>query len=597
MRFLFALLLICLVRCSTITPILTRWGKTLDKQHPLPEYPRPQLVRPHWLNLNGPWDYAITPTEDLPKVWDGTIIVPFAPETILSGAARGPNATETLWYHRTFVVPDEWAGMNVILHFGAVDQYCTVWVNENEVGSHSGGYTPFAFDVTPSLARAGANNTIYVAVHDPTQQGIQGYGKQNAKRGGIWYTPTSGIWQTVWIEAVPERHVASLRITPLFDESKVKVDVVPSKGSPAGGSVIVSARGVAAQNGTLDDKGSCVLDMYNFTAWTPDTPFLYDLNVTIGNDTVQSYFGMRKFSKVEKDGFVVLALNNKPLFHNGLLDQGYWSDGMYTPPHDDAMVYDIQTMKRLGYNVLRKHIKIEPMRWYYHCDRIGMMVWQDMVNGGSDYKNTVIQVLPYLGIMLDDTHYSWFGRENADGRNAYEVELRETISALYNCPCIAMWVPFNEGWGQFDSLRIEKLVRSLDSTRLVDHASGWHDQGGGDLLSRHIYFKPVWLKDAGARALAITEFGGYSLEIAGHMVSDKTFGYKYYKNSSELFAAYKKLYEESVIPNIAAHGLSATIYTQVSDVEDEVNGLMTYDREIIKMNEDDLRELNKRVSF
>ena len=335
----------------------------------------------------------------------------------------------------------------------------------------------------------------------------------------------------------------------------------------------------------------------HFRPWSPDDPFLYDVTVTLGEDRVESYFALRKISMVERQGQKVLALNDRPIFLSGVLDQGYWPDGLYTAPSDEALVYDIQTMKDLGFNLLRKHIKIEPLRWYYHCDRLGMLVWQDLVSGGSHMNPLVIQVLPFLGVHLRDWRHQLFGRGDEAGRDQFVQDLYDTVALLYNTPSLAAWVPFNEGWGQFDSLQITQLLWEEDGTRLVDHASGWHDQGGGDFKSRHVYFHKARLRPDGRRVLALTEFGGYSLPLPGHTASDREFGYRMYRGAGELTAAWRRLYEGEVIPHMERRGLSAAVYTQLSDVEEEVNGLLTYDRKVCKVDPAVVREINRRLRF
>lgn len=580
---------------SGLRTLLTPWGENLNPDAPLPEYPRPQMERDSFFNLNGRWQYAFVKTgEPQPKEYDGEIIVPFSPESPLSGVGRALAKDETLWYRRTFTLPDGFVRGRVVLQFGAVDQRCTVWVNGKEVCAHAGGYLPFSADITHAL-RTGENELV-VAVTDKTADDIFSYGKQNDKPGGIWYTAQSGIWQTVWLESVPERYIERLSITPLYDEGKVSVAVLMNEGSAEGATVEVYREGTAIATGVCGADNTCTITLGDFISWSPDNPFLYDLVVAADNDRVKSYFGMRKFSLVQDDkGYMRLALNNKPYFHNGLLDQGYWSDGLYTPPDDRAMESDIRTMKDLGFNMLRKHIKIEPLRWYYHCDRLGMLVWQDMVSGGEHYKPMVTQILPFIGIHLKDSRYRLFGRNDEKSKNQYLEEMEETVALLYNTVSLAVWVPFNEGWGQFDSLAVTQRMWELDPTRQVDHASGWHDQGGGDFKSRHVYYKPIRLK-ADGRALALSEFGGYSLPVEGHMASDTEFGYRILRTRGDFWEAFRTLYEKEVIPHIEK-GLCAAVYTQLSDVEEEVNGLLTYDRRVLKVDKEAVRALNARLTL
>lgn len=561
--------------------MLTRWGEALDKSRVLPEYPRPQLRRGSYINLNGLWDFAFTPAGDKqPSVWEGKILVPFSPESELSGVRRALKPDEYLWYRRQLPKPEGMSG-RVILHFGAVDQSCTVYINGLRAFRHTGGYLPFELDATGFLTKP--VNELTVSVRDVSDMSYHSRGKQKARRGGIWYTPQSGIWQTVWAECVPKDYIKSLRITPDFD----------------GGCVFVSAdiegegQAVAEFNG-----GSYPLParipVPDFEPWSPENPKLYDFSVTLGEDRVDSYFAMRKFSvEADASGVKRLFLNGRPYFHNGLLDQGYWSDGMYTAPSDEAMVFDIQTAKDMGFNMLRKHIKIEPLRWYYHCDRLGMLVWQDMVNGGGEYNPAIVSTPLVTGIHLSDKNYKLFSRSDPEGRSEYEAELGETVNLLYNCPCIAMWVPFNEGWGQFDAARIAEKIERMDRTRTIDHASGWHDQKIGQIQSLHVYFKKyVFKPDRLRRAVVLSEFGGYNCRLSGHSYGKVDFGYKKLGSVSELESALKKLYSEQIKP-AAERGLSAAVYTQLSDVEDEVNGLITYDRKVVKMPPEKLQKIIK----
>ncbi|MDO4815668.1 MAG: glycoside hydrolase family 2 TIM barrel-domain containing protein [Bacillota bacterium] len=554
--------------------MLTSWGEALNKNNVLAEYPRPQMVRGGYVNLNGEWDYAFTIDGVEPSEWDGKILVPFSPECELSGVQRILKPGEYLWYHREFTLPEHKG--RVILHFGAVDQICTVYLNNVEICSHVGGYLPFECDITSALSDV---NRLVVAVMDDSDTSYHSRGKQKFKRGGIWYTPQSGIWQTVWCECVPEDYIKNLHITPDFDSASVQISA--------------ETVGNSAACAIFEGKEyplPAVIPVPDFEAWTPDNPKLYDFSVVCGEDRVDSYFAMRKFS-VEKgsDGIKRLFLNGAPLFHNGMLDQGYWSDGMYTAPSDEAMIFDIQTAKDMGFNMLRKHIKVEPLRWYYHCDRLGMLVWQDMINGGGSYNPAIISTPLVTGVHLKDNHYRLFAREEAEGRIQYEVELRQMIKHLYNCPCIAMWVPFNEGWGQFDSEKMCGIIRKLDSTRTIDHASGWHDQKIGDIKSLHVYFKKyVHRQDKLGRAVLLTEFGGYNYYCEGHCFGKRDFGYRKLKSIEELTEALRILYSEQIKPAYE-QGLAAAVYTQVSDVEDEVNGLITYDRRVVKIKPEIMR--------
>jgi beta-galactosidase/beta-glucuronidase len=586
--------------------LLTRWGKTLDREHPLNDYPRPQMARDSFFCLNGVWEYAIQPTGEAFAGYQGEIVVPFSPETILSGVKRSVTPADTLYYRKRFSFRRTKA--RVLLHFGAVDYACEVKLNGVLLGTHRGGYTPFTFDVT--MALIDGENELTLSVTDPSETGAQASGKQTFRRGQIWYTPQSGIWQTVWLEEVPETYIESLKITPDIDAGTVTVRVAVGGGSAEARLQVISAGETIAEGETAGNEA--VITLPGFSLWTPENPYLYDLTVTAGEDTVKSYFGMRKFGVgVDEDGFPRLMLNNEPYFQNGLLDQGYWSDGMYTAPSDEALIYDIQTMKDMGFNMLRKHIKIEPLRWYYHCDRLGMLVWQDMVNGGGRVNQLTAGILPAFHLALNsrklgnisdgEKHYKLFSRENEAGRAEYYENAGEMIDLLYNCVSLCLWVPFNEGWGQFDALKACDFFREKDPTRLIDHASGWHDQGGGDLNSFHIYFTPFFFpkrdKDD-ARVIALTEFGGYSMQTPGHVFNEtKFFGYRKYYDKQKLTDAVAALYLDRLLPLIHKKGLSALVYTEVSDVEDETNGLLTFDREVIKIDPAVMRQINSQMKL
>ena len=566
----------------------TIWGEHLKESSVLPEYPRPQLKRNSFLNLNGPWHFYMGPAEAQPEKLPETILVPFSPESELSGIQRKKQKGDVLCYRRSFVLPEGFHRGRVLLHFGAVDLVATVSVNGRTCGIHRGGYWPFTFDITDMLRE---KNLLEVTVTDEATEVLSdARGKQSDKPGGIWYTAQSGIWQTVWLESVPENHITGLKVTPLFDQEEALIEVetnVPGK-------CLLYLEGMiyAAASGT-----SVHVPVENMRPWSPEDPHLYHFSVSFGEDRVESYFGMRKCA-IEKDGNGVprLFLNNKPLFHNGLLDQGYWPDGLYTAPAEAAMVCDIQTMKALGFNMLRKHIKIEPLRWYYLCDTMGMLVWQDMVSGGGPYRTSVVTV-PVAGVFPHrvDNGYKAFGRQSEESRERYRWELEETVKLLYNCPSIVMWVPFNEGWGQFDALEAVERIRALDGTRTIDHASGWHDQGGGDVYSRHVYFRRFrYKKDRGGRAAVLSEFGGYACGIEGHRWSKKDFGYRMFSGEKELTAGIVKLYDREIRP-AKAQGLAAAVYTQVSDVEEEINGLLTYDRKELKVEPDRIIAMNRRL--
>ena len=549
--------------------LLTRWGRALDRDNPLPEYPRPQFRRESWRNLNGVWDCALGD-------WRGEIVVPFSPESQLSGVGKMLRPGETLHYRREFTLDEDFLKHTTLLHFGAVDHACRIWINGREAGAHAGGFTPFTLDISAHV-RPGLND-IRLEVTDPTDTSWISRGKQSGQPGGIWYTAQAGIWQTVWLESLPARYLAHVRMEPDIDRAVLKI-------TPSGDCVAVFQN----ERFSLRAKETFHMPVKDMRLWSPEDPYLYDIDFKCGEDRVQSYFGMRKFSLGEDGaGTPRLMLNNAPYFHNGLLDQGYWPDGLLTAPSDEALLYDIKTCKALGFNMLRKHIKIEPLRWYYHCDREGMLVWQDMVNGGAQYDFGVIGLLPFLGVKLSDgeKNYARFGRGSAEGRAQYYEELGCMLEHLGNCVSLAMWVPFNEGWGQFDANKAAEFIRARDTSRTIDHASGWHDQGGGDCISTHIYFTPLKAPRRGKddrRAFVLSEFGGYSHAVPGHVWNPgKVFGYRKFKSLESLRKAYAKLYAKRLKPLIRK-GLSAAVYTQASDVEDEVNGLMTYDREVIKV--------------
>lgn len=579
--------------------MLTPWGEALDREHPLPEYPRPQLRRNSYLNLNGIWEYAITKTAEKPAAMQGEIVVPFSPETPLSGVGHILQPDEYLWYRRSVTLPEGFfRGGRLLLHFGAVDQCCTVWVNGQEAGSHTGGYLPFALDVTELIE--GDAFTLELRVTDPTDTGSLSRGKQRLKNTGIWYTPQSGIWQTVWMECVPENYLRSLRITPKLEENAVHIRL--EADDPAMAAVTICRDGGIIAEGQTDENGESTLTIpaEQMRLWSPENPFLYDVTIRLaGGDRVESYFGMRSFGiGRDEKGLPRLLLNGKPYFQNGLLDQGYWSDGYYTAPSDEALIHDIAEMKRLGFNMLRKHIKVEPLRWYYHCDRLGMLVWQDMMNGGESYSPLSIYVFSNLGLRVKDDRYRYFSRSDEAGRTHYYEELGQMIDLLYNTVSLALWVPFNEGWGQFDALKAAEFIRKRDDTRPIDHASGWYDQGGGDIKSIHWYFRPYHHKQPPKeqRPICLTEYGGYNCAVPGHCWGEGAeFGYKKIAYPAEFNRAFQKLMEEQIIP-AKERGLAAAVYTQVSDVEGERNGLLTYDRKVCKANEAIFRAVNAKLT-
>lgn len=580
----------------------TVWTSQINESNAWREYPRPNMVRESYINLNGYWEYAFRKKGECLSEYDGHILVPFSPEAPLSGVNRRLMPNESLWYKRFFTVEPHQTGHRLLLHFGAVDQYARVFINDVPAGSHTGGYLPFTFDIT-DLVQTGANSLV-VMVRDVTDTSYHARGKQRLKPGGMFYTPQSGIWQTVWLEYVPDTYIGSYRLTPLYDEGSIELSLVMA-GSDAQRAtnvhMVIFDNGSAAAEADFNSAESAVIALPDFKSWSPESPFLYTFRLQAGSDCIDGYFAMRKFS-VEKDKYGIprLFLNNKPYFHNGVLDQGYWPDGLYTAPCDEALVYDISTMKRLGFNMLRKHAKIEPLRWYYHCDRLGMLVWQDMVNGGSDYNMWFVTyfptLFPKLSQKIRDNCYSLLSRSSKKGRNEYYADMSATISFLYNIPCVAVWVTFNEGWGQFDALEAERRLRLEDNTRTIDSASGWFDQNGGDLKSHHIYFTPFRFKAERERAVVLSEFGGYAYGVKEHMCCDKIYGYRKYTSPKLLTHNYRLLFEKKILPNIP-NSLSAAIYTQLSDIEEEINGLLTYDRKVLKINEGTVHKLNIQMCY
>ncbi len=577
-------------------PLMTRWAKEVSPDKVHPEYPRPQMVREQWLNLNGLWDYALAPTNaPRPAQWDGQILVPFPIESALSGVMKRVSEREHLWYRRAFHVPAAWKGQRVLLHFGAVDWRTTVWVNGREVGQHTGGYDAFSFDITDALKPEGEQE-IVLAVWDPTDAGWQPRGKQVRKPGGIWYTPTTGIWQTVWLEPVPPTHIAGLRITPDVDASAVTLQ---PRIRAAGAAVTFKAEilddSEVLREGLVETTvpsgatpaqvaPALTLSVPHPKLWSPDAPHLYGLRLTLLEngrlvDRVESYFGLRKIAVAkDADGINRLFLNNQPLFQFGPLDQGFWPDGLYTAPTDEALRYDIEMTKKLGFNMARKHVKIEPARWYYWADKLGLLVWQDMPSGDR-----------YIGSRDPDITRSPESAAN------FERELRAMVDGLYNHPCIVMWVPYNEGWGQWDTCRIVDLIKSWDPTRLVNNASGWTDRRCGDVHDIHSYPGPAVPPLEDRRAVVLGEFGGLGMPVKGHTWQDeRNWGYVSYATAEELTDAYLALLDK-LHPLTGAPGLAAAVYTQTTDVEIEVNGLMTYDRALVKMDADLITAAAKRL--
>ncbi len=585
-----------------MSEIKTIWFDGIDKSCPLPEYPRPQLQREKWLCLNGEYDYAITAENaSCPESFDGKIIVPFSVESAASGVQRKLLPTQRLWYRRKFSLTEDFSGKRTLLHFGAVDWQCTVWVNGKLMGEHTGGYNPFSFDITDALTDG--ENELVVKVYDPTDAGHQQRGKQVLETQGFWYTATSGIWQTVWLEPVNYCRIESIKLVPDIDKGVINIKTKHT--CECGGKLF--AKVLDGEKAVFDGEitADAAIPVPDAKLWSPESPFLYDLKLTLDcdgeKDEVSSYFGMRKFSVVkDSDGCPRLALNNKPYFQRGLLDQGYWPESQLTPPCDEAMIFDIEKMKELGFNMLRKHIKTEPLRWYYHCDRLGMLVWQDMISGGEYIGQLLAGVLPIFSIHVKDNKYKAFKRTKPEWREEFKQELWGMIDSLYNCVSICCWVPFNEGWGQFDAKEIGTKIKELDPSRFVDHASGWHDQNGPDFKSMHRYIVPVTAPTRftrKGRPYVLSEYGGYSWNIKDHVWNAKrSFGYIMFPNSKKLSAAYKHLHDVQIV-RLIKKGLCATVYTQVSDVEFEVNGIYSYDRKVLKVDKDTVIEVNKKLTY
>ena len=558
---------------------------------PHAEHPMPQFCRPNWMNLNGLWEFYKEQT-DGSRAYEGNILVPFSPETLNSGIAEGfvLESGERLHYRRRVALPKEVKNGRVVLHFGAVDSECEVFWNGESVGTHRGGFTAFSMDIS-RYVKDGDNVLVVVCTDEATRNG-GARGKQSDRRGGIWYTPQSGIWQTVWLEYMPKTYIHGLKIVP-DAESKTVCIFSESFGEQQTLRVFDGEREILVREYT--EK---TLLSYDFELWSPEHPKLYDIEITnASGDRVRSYFGVRSFGmKKDAQGKMRLTLNGQPYFFNGVLDQGYWSDGMLTYPSDAAAIDELQMLKDMGFNTVRKHIKLEPMRWYYHCDRLGLAVWQDFVNGGGEYRFTHIAAFPFLGFHHRDTDYRYFAREDEAARDEFKGMVDEILNQLGNCVSIAVWVPFNEGWGQFDSAHYTDYVKRKDPTRLVDSVSGWHDQGENKtkMRSLHTYYTKLKVP-RDSRPVVLSEFGGYSLKVSGHVYDEKKFfGYKKFKSQEKFVLALKKLYMEKLLPLIA-QGLSGAIYTQVSDVEEEINGLVTYDRKVVKITPNEMKALNEAL--
>lgn len=596
-RFLTAIVFFALaVSCNDVEwhpagdRIMTEWGENLDPSNVHQEYPRPQMVREDWINLNGMWNYAVTSADvQDSECADGKILVPFSIESALSGVGRRVTGEDALWYEREIVVPARWKGKRVMLNFGAVDWHAQVYVDGEFAGEHKGGYAPFTFDIT-DLLKKGRKHSLKVKVLDATDKSWQPRGKQILEPYGVWYTAVTGIWQTVWMEAVPASHVKSYLATSDIDNGKLAVNVETLMQEGEVCKVVLSDAGdvVAVAEGC-----DVVLEIPQMKLWTPDAPHLYDLEISILRDgkvvdAVKGYTAMRKISYgKDHTGHHRIFLNNEPVFQFGTLDQGWWPDGLYTAPCDEALAFDIIKTKEMGFNMIRKHVKVEPARWYWHCDRLGMMVWQDMPN---TYENTG---KPWNYHEFDKVDDSIFPEE---GKINYYNEWSEIIKANRVFPCICVWVPFNEAWGQFDTEAVAAFTRALDDTRLIDYASGgnFYTDCCGEIHDIHNYPEPIMYLYDPARINVLGEYGGLGMPVKGHLWQDSdNWGYAQYKTADEVLKTYETYAVK--LSYLIDYGFSAAIYTQITDVEGEVNGLMTYDRKVVKLDVDRLREINKKV--
>jgi beta-galactosidase/beta-glucuronidase len=570
--------------------LMTPWGEKLDAGNPMPEYPRPQMARDQWKNLNGLWDYAIVAKGNyFPFSYDGKILVPFAVESSLSGVQKTVGKDNELWYRKTFLIPSDWKNKKIILQFGAVDWKTDVWVNGIKVGTHQGGYTPFCFEISSFLAK-GNSQELVVKVWDPTDEGFQPRGKQVKDPQSIWYTPVTGIWQTVWIEPVDEAYITHLKTIPNIDGGTVSV-LTSTQGTTSSdiieAKVLVNGKVIGTAKAQIGQE--LLLNIPDAKLWSPETPFLYDLEIAIirGNqqgDKVKSYFGMRKIStQRDAKGIVRMQLNNREYFQFGPLDQGWWPDGLYTAPSDEALLFDIRKTKDFGFNMIRKHVKVEPARWYYHADKEGILVWQDMPSG--DNSPEWQQRNYYNGKELERT---------AQSEQDFRQEWKEIMDLTISNPCVVVWVPFNERWGQFKTHEITEWTKDYDRSRLVNPASGGNHYDCGDMLDMHNYPNPAMGMFDSKRTNVLGEYGGIGLIKTGHLWDEnRNWGYVQYKTSEEATNAYIDMAE--MLKKLIPFGYSAAVYTQTTDVEIEINGLMTYDRKVIKMNEEKIRKVNQEV--
>lgn len=553
---------------------------------PLSEYPRPNFYRDSYISLNGEWDYKISKNPDFPKEYDGKIIVPFSPESKASGVNHILQPDEYLFYHLEFSVDEDFIKDKVFLHFLAVDQICEVYINDNFLGKHIGGYLPFDYEIKQYLKK---ENHLVLRVVDYSDSKYYSKGKQKLNHGGIWYTPQSGIYMPVWMESVNEHYIENITFTPDIDNEEIIINIKANVEEAE-----IHIFGMNRPISCNKDNHIKVKDMH---LWSPNNPYLYFVTVNINDeDEVSSYFAMRKISVIEDEkGYKRIALNNKPLFMKGVLDQGYYKDTGLTPPSYESYIKDIKLVKSLGFNTIRKHIKIEIPRWYFECDKLGIIVWQDFVNGGEKYKRPIITWPIITHWQFKDHNYRLYGSKNPEYRKMMMEEFKQTISYLYNFPCIALWTIFNEGWGQFDAKKVYEEISKLDKTRLFDHASGWHDQKVSDVKSMHVYFESVKVPKKYDRVIILSEFGGLVYSIKDHMMEGDHV-YKSFESKEEWLKAYEEMVTRDVVNNIPK-GLSASIYTQLSDVEEETNGFVTYDREVIKVEPSLIKEINDKIRY